>query len=265
MSCDFLDKGWRRFPFDPILADWVEAALPAARAAVVAPENIEWLRCGGSWFVGVNALPNDPDGAVAGGPPVSGLAYDFIRGELKLHGFQWDRAQISVCYPGYPQPSESESADAFRFRLHRDAAHVDGLLAEGPDRRRHLREHHGFVLGIPMVDVPADAAPLVVWEGSHEIIREAFQTVFGGIAPDNWGDVNVTEPYKAVRQKVFDTCERVEVHAKPGEAYLVHRLAVHGVAPWSITGPLDDIGPDGRMIAYFRPTTGPVRDWLDAP
>lgn len=261
MSARFFDRGWCRFPFDPTLADWVHAALPAARAAVQAPENQEWLRCGGTWFVGVNALPNDPNGAVAGGPEMAGAACNFVRDALKLEGFSWDRAQVSVCYPGYPQPTATESADAFRFRLNRDAAHVDGLLPEGSERRRHLREPHGFVLGIPMVEADAGASPLVVWEGSHEIVRDAFRTVFGTLAPNRWRDVDVTDMYKATRQRIFEICPRVEVCAVPGEAYLIHRLALHGVAPWAQTA---KTGPDGRMIVYFRPQTGPVGGWLNA-
>ncbi len=265
MSHSFFEKGWCRFAHDPVLAGWIESALPAARKAAKAPENREWLRCGGTWFVGVNILPNDTQGAVADGPSISGKACEFIHDVLNLRGFQWDRAQVSVCYPGYPQPSPSESPDAFQFRLRRDAAHVDGLLPEGPARRRHLREPHGFVLGVPMVETSADAAPLVVWERSHEIIRNTFRTLFEGLPSDQWGDVDVTDAYKAARQQIFDTCERVVVHARPGEAYLVHRLALHGVAPWVKTGQREDAGADGRMIVYFRPTTGPMEDWLDAP
>jgi hypothetical protein len=53
------------------------------------------------------------------------------------------------------------------------------------------------------------------------------------------------------------------VPAQPGEAVLVHRLALHGVAPWQkgATAP-----PEGRMIAYFRPEfQGLGDDWLSAP
>ena len=257
----FFEDGWCRFPYDPAVADWVERTLPAARQTVTAPENTEWLRCGGTWFAGVNVLPNDATGAVADGPPLAGQAVAFIHETLGLSGFDWEPAQVSVCYPGYPQPMASESEAAFRFRARRDAAHVDGLIPEGPDKRRYLREHHGFLLGIPMVETSADASPFVIWKGSHEVMRNAFAERFGDLAPDEWGDVDVTEAYKAARQQAFETCERVEVTASPGETYLMHRLALHGVAPWAETA---QAGPDGRMIVYFRPETGGPAEWLRA-
>ncbi|NQV45179.1 MAG: hypothetical protein HQ501_09765, partial [Rhodospirillales bacterium] len=155
----FFDTGWCRFPHDPALAEWVTHALPAARLAVTAPENAEWHRCQGTWFVGVNALPNDSRGALGDGPPLAGQAVNFIHQELGLtgfatgdgtgfatgsaNGFEWDRAQVSICYPGYPKPMEAESDANFAYRRDRDAAHVDGLRHVGPDRRRFLLEHHG--------------------------------------------------------------------------------------------------------------------------
>ena len=257
----FFRSGWCRFPYDPILANWVHHSLEAARETLNAPEQAEWLRCDGTWFAGVNALPNDAAGAVAGGPVVSGAAIDFIAHDLGLSGFTWDRAQVSICYPGYPKPGEHETEAAARFRRNRDAAHVDGLLPEGPNRRRYLREHHGFLLGIPMAEVGAGASPLVVWEGSHELMRSAFSEVFKDLPPEAWGDVDVTDTYQAARRLAFETCERVEIAAQPGEAYLVHRLALHGVAPWADGA---TAGPDGRMICYFRPEMGGPEDWLRA-
>jgi len=38
--------------------------------------------------------------------------------------------------------------------------------------------------------------------------------------------------------------------AAPGQAYLLHRLALHGVAPWADGA---EASADGRMVAYFRP------------
>jgi len=257
----FLAKGWCRFGYDATLAAWVEQILPAARAAVTRPENAG-LRCGGTWFVGVNALPNGPDGAIPGGDPIAGRAIEFIRRELGMTGFGWDRGQVSIVYPGYPQRMRSETAAAFRYRRDRDAAHIDGILHEGPDRRRHLRMYHEFILGIPAVEVTAATSPLVVWEGSHEIVRQAFRAYFGDLPPERWPDEDVTELYQCVRREVFDRCERVAVTGRPGEAYLLHRLVLHGMAPWleSAQAPAD-----GRMIVYFRPDTGSPQSWLSAP
>ena len=165
----FHDKGWCRFEYDDALAGWVQHALPLARAAVSAKANAQWLRCGGTWFAGVNVLPNNPAGEVGNSGPLLGSAVEFIREALGLDEFAWDNAQISVCYPGYPQPMPQEPPAAFRYRRDRDAAHVDGLLPEGPQRRRHLREHHAFILGLPLVEFDAGACPFVIWEGSQEI------------------------------------------------------------------------------------------------
>jgi hypothetical protein len=156
----------------------------------------------------------------------------------------------------------SESEAVFRYRVRRDAAHVDGLRREGVDRRRHLREHHGFILGVPLAEAGPGASPFVVWEGSHEIMRAAFRTRLAGIAPERWGDEDVTEAYHAARREAFEICRRVVVHARPGEAYLAHRLVLHGMAPWEPGAPA---GPDGRMIAYFRPEVGGPDHWLNAP
>jgi len=262
MKQRFLDRGWCRFAVDPHLLVWIEAVLPAARATLDDPAQAKWHRCGGTWFAGVNALPNDGAGVIDGGPPLAGAALDFIRGDLGFDTVALDRGQVSVCFPGYPQPMDGESEAAFRYRRNRDAAHVDGLLREGPARRRHLREHHAFILGIPLVETGPGASSFVVWEGSHEIIREAFRARFAGLDPARWGGEDVTEAYHAARRRVFDACPRVEVRARPGEAYVVHRLALHGIAPWAEGA---TAGPDGRMIAYFRPEAGGPAGWLGAP
>lgn len=259
---DFLENGWCRFAADPALAEWVRRTLAAARAAVRAPENAEWLRCGGTWFAGVNVLPNDRFGAVPEGPRLAGAAVDFIHEDLGLAGFSWDRGQVSVCYPGYPEPMASETSAAFEYRRKCDAAHIDGLRRIGPDSRRFLREHHGFILGIPMSDSQNGASPLVVWQGSHEIARETFRSEFGDAPPETWGDIDITEAYHALRRRIFAHCTRVEVEARPGEAYLIHRLALHGIAPWAQRA---RAGEDGRMVAYFRPETSGPREWLEAP
>lgn len=258
----FLEKGWRRFAHDPVLAAWVEHALPAARATVTDPDNARWLRCGGTWFAGVNVLPNDATGAIDGSAPLEGDAVRFVHDQLDLEGFGWDRAQVSVCYPGYPRPMPEESEAAFRFRRDRDAAHLDGLRREGDRRRRFLREHHGFILGIPMVETGEDASPLVVWEGSHALVRETFRDVFADTPADIWATIDVTDVYQTLRRRIFAECPRVPIHALPGESYLIHRLALHGVAPWKAGS---RAGSDGRMIVYFRPAVGGAREWLEAP
>ena len=132
---------------------------------------------------------------------------------------------------------------------------MDGLLPEGPQKRRHLREPHAFVVGIPLNDVAS--SPLVVWENSHRIMSAAFAQALNGHVPDTWGDLDVTEVYQAARKEVFESCERVEVVMRPGEVVLLHRHLIHGVAPWQ--GP--EV-PEGRQVAYFRPHVVQWRDWL---
>jgi hypothetical protein len=109
---------------------------------------------------------------------------------------------------------------------------------------------HGYILGLPLAEADPDAAPLVVWEGSHRLVAEAFREALSGRPPQEWPDVDLTEIYHATRRAIFDACRRVPVHARPGGAYLIHPLSLHGVAPWA---PGADAGDDGRMVAYFRP------------
>jgi len=256
-----LDRGWVKFPAEPTLRDWAAAALPLARERVRDPaERAKWLQCEGTWFVGVDALPNDAAGDVGTGP-LGGAALAAARaiyGDLALH-----RAQVSVTWPGYPRPRSGEGEAAFRYRRKRDAAHVDGLHAAGPDRRRMLRERHAYILGLPLTECDPGASPLSLWEGSHRVMRAAFARALDPVPEAQWAATDLTEVYKAARQEVFATCPRVTVPAKPGEAYLVHRLALHGVAPWreGAWAPAE-----GRMIAYFRPELPPgSRGWLDLP
>lgn len=256
----FARRGWVRFPAEPSVADWARNAWAAGQAALHDPAMAHWHRCQGTWFVGVDALPNDAQGRIGDSGPLTGAVVTFIErlwGTLPL----LHSGQLSVVWPGYPQPHAGESEAAFRYRHNRDAAHVDGLLAEGPERRRFIREPHGFILGLPLNVAPSGAAPLVVWDGSHKIIRQALAVALEGEDPAHWADTDVTAAYIAARRRVFDSCERVEIAAKPGEAILLDRHILHGIAPWTGTA-----APDGRAIAYFRPIlSGGVRAWLTGP
>lgn len=281
LADQFFQKGWVQFPHDPEIAAWAKAALPAARACIADPEHrANWLRSGGTWFVGAGVLPNDARGALPEheAPPLAGAPIRFIADVLGFSGFAWDRGQVSACFPGYPRPDKQESGAAFRFRRDRDAAHVDGLLRLA-DRRRHLSEYHGFILGLPLTEHAPDAAPFTVWEGSHEIIRRAFRKRLAGIPPEHWATEDVTDTYVAARREVFETCRRVAIHARSGSSYLAHRLTIHGVAPWpgegaddpavptAPTGPQADAA-EARIIAYFRPDPFPGSSpewWLEHP
>ncbi len=244
----FLDQGFVRLPPDPALVDWIAVAAQSGQGALADPRFADQHACEGTWFVGVDALANDATGAVDPATPLMGQAVDLI---TALYGAipPLHPAQLSTVFPGYPAPRHGESAAAFRYRQRRDAAHVDGVLALGVDRRRFLHECHAFILGLPLTEAPTAAAPLVVWEGSHHIMRDAFAKAFYGTTPEQAPDLDITDIYQAARRRVFETCERVELPAAPGQALLVHRMTLHGVAPWTTTQP---VGPMGRMVGCYR-------------
>ena len=255
MVAGLASRGWARFGSDPAVARWAEAALPLAREALA--QSTEPLRCGGTWDVGLDLLPNESGGAV-GGVALEGAAMSTIAalcGMLPLH-----RAQLSAVYPGYPQPWVAESDAAYTYRLTRDAAHIDGILPVGPERRRMVREPHAYILGLPLTETSEGASPPVVWDGSHLIMARAFRDAFAGHAEADLPDVDVTDAYHAARREVFATCPRVVLHAGPGEAVLIHRLALHGISPWQNGAETPE---EGRIIAYFRPELpGGIAEWL---
>lgn len=238
-------KGYAVFAPEPAVSAWADAAY---RVGCEVLQGAGERRHGRTWFVGVDALPNATDGSVAG-VPLAGAWLDHVAAPQ-----QWHLAQLSVVFPGYPRRDADESDAAHRYRRNRDAAHVDGLLAVGPEKRRYLQEPHGFIVGFPLNDVPA--SPLVVWEGSHVMMRAAFAGVFANHAPDTWDKIDVTDVYQATRKVIFEACPRVEITARPGQAILLDRHLVHGVAPWGA-----DQHGDMRMMAYFRPLIAP-QDWL---
>ncbi|MGL4239355.1 MAG: hypothetical protein ACRCSW_25075 [Tabrizicola sp.] len=244
------DRGWQKLGPDPAIRAWADAARAVALQTLA--HSAEPWRCGGTWFVGVDALPNAADGSIGGTP--------FPWQALPLTPEPLRQAQLSVIRPGYPQPSLEETPAAFAYRRDRDAAHLDGLLPIGPTKARMVKEPHAWILGLPLNDTKA--SPLVLWEGSHRILRTALRKALTPHPPETWGDIDITEAYQAARREVFATCRRIELPAKPGEATLLHRLTLHGVAPWR---PHDTAPPEGRMIAYFRPQLPTVEAWLTNP
>ncbi len=245
--------GWAKLPYDAHLAKWVKNTRPLAVQAANNPENrANWLRCQGTWFVGVDVLT---EAAPLVGPMLQAAQY-----AIGQEDFDWGLGQISTCYKGYPKQDALETDGMFTYRQNRDFAHLDGLKAVGPNRLRKMEAFHGFILGIPLNDTPPQAAPFVIWQGSHLIFRDMLATAYAGIAPENWHQVDITKVYQQTRAEIFKTCKRVEIHAKPGEAYIAHRFALHGMAAWNEG--LD--GPDqGRMVAYFRPYwDGGLHGWL---
>lgn len=244
---DLATDGFVVFDGDPSVTRWaVRARATACDVSNDPVQRAKWLRHGETWFVGVDALPNGADGSI-GDVELSGPWDDIVTAPNA-----WHRAQVSVVYEGYPKRDPLESEAAHRFRIKRCSAHVDGLHLEAG--RRIVREPHAFVLGLPLNE--SDACPLVVWRASHLLMRAALADAVGSCDPRG---VDVTECYIAARGAVFDTCDAVEVPLRVGQAVLVDRFAVHGVAPWrgGMTVPVE-----GRMIAYFRPEFDNPKDWI---
>ncbi len=242
--------GYCVFEADPRVSAWAKAAAPVARELVQSEAlRTQWLRHQETWFVGVDTLPNAPDGSISGaclaGP------WDTVIEAPKT----WHKAQVSAVYPGYPKQDDTESDANHRFRTRRCAAHVDGILLE--NGRRFLREPHSFILGLPLGN--SSASPLVVWPKSHILMRDALREM---IAQSDPKSVDLTAGYKTARAKVFEQIEPVEVHAKMGQSMLLHRHLLHGVAPWKDG---DSVPPEGRIVAYFRPQFERMQDWLSAP
>jgi len=261
LATEYAREGWVTFGRDPRLLAWLKRAGPAAITASQSEvERAAWLDCEGTWFIGVDALKNDAFGAVAGSGPLTCDAMDFIAdlGQTRpLH-----KGQVSVVWPGYPRPRKGENEAALGYRRNRDAAHLDGLRPDPETRARRVEEPHAWVLGIPVNAAPAGASPLVVWRGSHHIMQAALAPLLQSQPKDMMDKVDVTAVYQAARREVFETCERVEITAQPGEAYVMHRHMLHGVAPWREA---TQCGPDGRAIVYFRPEcAGGVAEWISA-
>ncbi|MEM7632839.1 MAG: hypothetical protein AAF227_12655 [Pseudomonadota bacterium] len=224
---------------------WAAAARRAAIRVSACPATRACnLRHGETWFVGVDALPNAPDGSVDGVPLV---------GDWQAHvpPMTMHSAQVSIIYPGYPGRDVDEAQSAHRYRRLRHAAHVDGLLPVGRHRRRYAQEFHAYILGLPLNR--SKHAPTVVWPGSHTIMQGALRAAIGDAPP---ASVDVTEAYQAARRVVFARCAPVSLRVAPGGAFLLHRFALHGTAPWD--GP---VGP-ARMIAFLRPEFDTATAWL---
>lgn len=237
--------GYIRVPWHRDIHAWAMAARDVAiKVAQRADMQKKWLQCEGTWFVGVDALPTDTLGAI-GATPLPTVLTDLVGPRTDLHP-----AQLSITYPGYPRPRAGESEAAFRYRRNRDAAHMDGLLAEGAPKRRFLRERHDWILGLPLTETTHRASPLVVWEGSHPILQDALTRALQHVDEKDWEKTDITDVYTKARKTVFSDCKRIPLFTRPGEAVLLHPFLLHGVAPWPATAQASKYG---RMIAYFRP------------
>ena len=251
----FLSRGWRLFDPSDTIKQWAQHAAPIARATRNDPANNHWWRLERTWFVGANCLPNGPGGQLEDGPEFPRDLADAVAGFYP--GLTLDKGQVSTVFAGYPRQAD-ESDAAHRYRVKRDSAHVDGLH-KGADQTRRLLEFHAYVLAIPLSQSDKDASPMVLWEGSHTIMRQALAGALAQSPPERWHELDLTDIYTAARKSVFDRCARKIVHVPFGAAYMVHRHCLHGVAPWQspATAP--------RTIAYFRPEFTDRALWVSAP
>ncbi len=240
-------RGFLKLPYDPRVAGWAAATYAVAQDLTADPEiRARNLRHGATWFVGVDALPNDASGAV-NGVPLAGPWEAFVP-TLPQHA-----AQLSIIYPGYPGQDPGESDGAHRYRKNRGAAHVDGLLPEGPEKRRFAREFHAYILGIPLNTCAC--APTLIWPESHLVIGTALRAALSG--GQDVTATDITEVYQAARREVFKSTAPEPLSVGVGESFLIHRHALHGTAPWE--GPARE---EGRMVAFFRPEFASPAAWL---
>lgn len=240
------DDGFVTFAHDPRVLRWANAAFQRTIERLSDKDVLDaQMRHENTWFVGVDTLDNDSEGAVSG-VPLSG-PWDVPK--LAMHP-----AQVSIVYAGYPGKDMDESETSHRYRLNRRAAHVDGLLPVGPAKRRFVLEPHAYVLGLPLNNVVA--APTVLWRGSHHIMKRALIDVIGDNMP---ADVDITDAYQKARRAVFENCDMVPINCKVGESFLLDRFALHGTERWD---PRHKPVKEGRMIAFLRPEFPDPRDWL---
>lgn len=242
--------GYTVYDHDPHVAAWSKAAADVARTIAAQPQmrGPDNLRHGQTWFVGVDALPNGSDGSIAG-VPLRG-PWQSVVPDVPLHP-----AQLSIIYEGYPKQDASESDANHRYRVNRCAAHVDGLLPVGPDRRRFACEYHAYILAIPLGECAA--APTVVWPTSQHIMQAALREAIGDKPSDQ---VDITEAYQQARAHVFEVCTPVPLMLRQGQSALLHPFLLHGTQSW---GAQKDVSGQGRMVAFFRPEcAGGASQWL---
>ena len=256
---NFHELGWKLFPKDENIYEWAKYAKAWVETKIRRREyENSQLRCGGTWFAGVNFLENDFSGGL-GNVPLSGIPIAQIKSKYGHYFNKWDKAQVSICYPGYPKRTENESDKAFSYRKDNYGAHVDGIIPVGNARSRYFKEPHAFVLGVVLSDFNEDAAPLIVWEKSHKIIHSSIYKKLKPYEPNLWHNIEVTKEYQTARRLIFKNCRQTTIWAPVGSCFLVHRHSLHGIKPWGLRGTSE---AGGRMIAYFRPQFEKKETWL---
>ena len=260
---DLAQQGWHCLPQLPALLHWSEAHLQAAHACMKDPSNKHWWRYQSTWFAGVNVLANNATGAAGAKPSLPEELLSALTGYCQADTQALDQGQISAIYPGYPQADTLQSEQAHYFRQRHYAAHLDGLVPQGTGRRRFLTEQHSFILGISLTDHPANAAPLMVWPGSHQRIQAWLQTTLGTESSTKWANIDLTDEYQQIRRQILEDTEPQALYLAKGEAYVLHRHLLHGMGLWPKS--IEDPRHQGRIITYFRPCWHEPENWLFGP
>ena len=82
---------------------------------------------------------------------------------------------------------------------------------------------------------------------------------FDGLGPVTFAAMMLADLGAEVLRLTRSESAAPAVFDQVGGAVLLHRLLIHGVAPWA-EGAVAP--PEGRMVAYFRPVLPSVEDWL---
>lgn len=256
-------QGWHRLPASKALKAWAEHHLLPAQQCLHDPKQQSWWCYSNTWFAGVNVLPNNGKGAVDGCPPLPEALLTELLAYCDASQGDMDKGQISALLPGYPQWDPQQSAAANQFRQQHFAAHLDGLVPIGTQRRRHLTEQHSFILGIGLTDHPEEAAPLMLWPGSQQRIQAWLRSRLANLPSERWAEVDLTDEYQQLRQQILMDTQPMPLPLSKGQGYLLHRHLLHGMGHWPHDIP--DPQQQGRIIAYFRPCWHAPSLWLHGP
>ena len=265
-------NGWSFLNTDHIHYEWIAEAKEQLETKFHQKlYDYNDLRCGSTWFVGANFLDNSSNGNI-GTKSMSKIFFSNISKKFGPNIKYWDKAQVSICWPGYPKKDAKETKKSYDFRIKRFASHIDGIIPFGSKKRRFAKEFHAFILGFPLHNNCLDCAPLVLWEGSHKIFRNFFKEIYEGISFNKISNIDITELYNESRKKVFKNCEVKKITPQFKQPYLLDRHVLHGIDEWREkknvkcspkNHRLLNSLSDGRIIVYFRPVFFNPHDWIN--
>lgn len=260
--------GWVKFCSDKRLLNWLDSLQKNCDIDSLYPRHDyhHLWRCDGTWFVGVDTIPNDHHGIVRQSLPLDGSIIDFIKQHLWQRP-QWHRGQLSVCFPEYPKKGDEDTLKSWQFRIKHHAAHCDGIHGIGKftndqKKSRFLKEHHRFILAIPLDNITQHNAPMMLWQESHRLIQKMLCDVFANMLTCEWQNYDITKIYQHCRRHILETITPIAMTANYGDAYLLHRHLLHGIKSWDRANHEAKI----RRIIYFRPSyhhdSKSMHDWL---